>query len=88
MYLTGHVERTEVELRAIFVVERRVPAAFGFFQDLNFGIELGVGLNRTRFGDYHTAFYVFLVHTAPHELAFSHHLSCRADLRLRLSDVQ
>ncbi len=51
MYLTGHVERTEVELRAVFVVERRVPAAFVFLQDINLGLELGVGRNRTRFGE-------------------------------------
>src|SRR5207245_5314462 len=44
--LPGHVSGAEVELRAIIVEERRVPAALLFREDIGLGLELLVRLDR------------------------------------------
>src|SRR5687768_14841776 len=44
----GHVGRPDVELRAVAVEERRVPAALLLRQDVDLGRELRVRLDRAR----------------------------------------
>src|SRR6476660_4383307 len=46
----GHVGRAQVELRAVAVVERGVPAALLLGQDVDLRAELGVRLDRARLG--------------------------------------
>src|SRR5205085_6347946 len=48
---TGHVRRTEVELRPVVVVERRVPATLVLRQDVDLRVELGVRGDRARLAD-------------------------------------
>src|ERR1019366_6961950 len=43
-----HVRRAEVELRAVVAEERLVPTAFFFRQDVDVGLEVGVGRDRAR----------------------------------------
>src|SRR5471032_2609859 len=45
--VTSHVSSTEVELWTVAFEERSVTTAFFFAQNVNFGFELGVRLNRT-----------------------------------------
>ena len=60
---TGYVERTDVELRTVVVVEGSVTAAFFLLQDVDRSLELAVGFNNARVADYHTALDVLLVDT-------------------------
>src|SRR5437867_9508023 len=46
-----HVRRAQVELRAVAVVERRVPAALLLGEDVDLGAELRVRLDRGRLGE-------------------------------------
>ena len=64
---TGNVERTDVELRTIVVLERSVTAAFLFLEDVDRSLEFAVGLNNTRVADNHTALDVLLVDTTEEE---------------------
>src|SRR5688572_1041634 len=52
---TGHVSRTEVELRAVVVEERRVTAALVLGQDVDRGLEVGVRRRGARLDDDHAA---------------------------------
>src|SRR6187431_189945 len=47
---SGHVRRAQVELRTIAVVEGGMAAALLLGQDVDLGLELGVGLDRARLG--------------------------------------
>src|SRR3954463_15857309 len=47
----GHVRRTEVELRAVVVEERRVPATLVLAEDVDLGLEVGVRRRRARLDD-------------------------------------
>src|SRR4051794_25586501 len=51
----GHVRRTEVELRAVVVEERRVPAALVLAQDVDLGLEVGVRRRGAGLDDDHAA---------------------------------
>src|SRR5450631_151208 len=48
---SGHVRGTEVELRTVVVVERRVTAALFLGQDVDVGVELGVRGDRAGLAD-------------------------------------
>src|SRR5665647_3517422 len=48
---SGHVRRTEVELRAVVLVERRVTAALFLAQDVDVRVELRVRSDRARLAD-------------------------------------
>src|SRR5665647_343210 len=52
---SGHVRRTEVELRAVVLVERRVTAALFLGQDVDVRVELRVRSDRARLADDLTA---------------------------------
>ena len=60
----GYVERADVELRTIVIVERRVATAFLFLQDIYLSLEFGVGFHFTRVRDHHTTFDFVFVDTA------------------------
>ena len=60
---TRYVERTNVELRTIVVVERSVTATFFFLQDINLSLKFRVRFNLSRVADYHTTFDFVLVDT-------------------------
>src|SRR3954451_9686626 len=51
----GHVRRTEVELRAVVVEERRVPATLVLAQDVDLGLEVGVRRRGAGLDDDHAA---------------------------------
>src|SRR4051812_11668500 len=51
----GHVRRTEVELRAVVVEERRVPATLVLAQDVDLRLEVGVRRRRAWLDDDHAA---------------------------------
>src|SRR6202034_3161460 len=59
-----HVRRTEVELGTVAVEERSVTSALFLRQHVNLALEVGVGLDRTRLGQYHPALHIFLRNTA------------------------
>src|SRR5690606_33856358 len=58
------VSGTEVELRAVFVEERRVTTTFFLGQYVNFSLELGVRCYRVRLTDNHTTANLILLNTA------------------------
>ncbi len=58
--LTGYVERTEVELRTVFVVERSVPTSLVFLQDVDLSLEFGVRSDRAGFATTIPRFTSFL----------------------------
>src|SRR3954467_5422883 len=60
----GHVGGAEVELRAVVVEERRVPAAFVLAQDVDLGLELGVRRRRAGLDDDHAALDVLALGAA------------------------
>src|SRR3954471_8302903 len=60
----GHVRRTEVELRAVVVEERRVPATLVLAQDVDLGLEVGVRRRRTRLDDDLAALDLFALDAA------------------------
>src|SRR5690606_12096838 len=59
-----HVRRAEVELRTVVREERRVTAAFFLRQDVGFGLELLVRLDRTRLAQDLATLDAVTVHTA------------------------
>src|SRR5690606_16850086 len=61
---TRHVRRTEVELRTVALEERRVTATFVFGQNVHFGREVGVRLDRAGLGQNLAALDVFALGTA------------------------
>src|ERR1041385_7946516 len=56
MHHAGHVGGAEIELRPVVGEERRVTAALLLSEDVGFGLELGVRLDRTRLAQHLTAF--------------------------------
>src|SRR5690606_5008584 len=50
--VTGHISRTEVELRTVALEERRMTTAFFLAQYVDFAFELGVRLDGARLGQY------------------------------------
>ena len=60
---TRYVERTNVELRTVVVVERSVTTTFFFLQDINLSFEFRVRFNLSRVADNHTTFDFILVDT-------------------------
>ena len=64
---TCNVERTDVELRTIVVVERSVTTTLFFLQDIYRSLEFRVRMNLSRVADNHTTFYLVLVDTAEQE---------------------
>ena len=60
----GDVGGAEIELRAVALEERRVAAAFFLVQDIDFGLELGVGRDAARLAQYLAALEVFLLRAA------------------------
>src|SRR5690606_26591892 len=63
----GHVRGAEVELRAVAVEERRVPAALVLGEDVDLRLELGVRRGRTRLDDTHTALDLVALDTPEQE---------------------
>ena len=61
--LTSYVERTDVELWAIVVVEWSVTSTFLFLQDINLSLELIVRFNLSWVADNHTTLDFVLVDT-------------------------
>src|SRR4051812_36561558 len=57
----GHVGGAEVELGAVAVEERRVAATLVLGQDVDLGLEVGVGGDRAGLGEHLTALDVVLV---------------------------
>src|SRR5690606_2317908 len=60
---TGHVSRTEVELRTIAVEEWRVTTTFFLGQNVHLGREVGVRVDRTGLGQHLTTLDVFALGT-------------------------
>src|SRR5699024_1239414 len=75
---TGHVSRTEVELRPVVVEERRVPATLVLGQDVDGTVELRVGGGGTRLDDDLTTFHVVALDAAQQQ----------ADVVARLTGVE
>src|SRR3954469_11690177 len=61
---TGHICRTEVELRTVALEERSVTSAFFFAQHVHLSLELRVRRDRAGLGQHHTALHIFLRDTA------------------------
>src|SRR5579884_541391 len=63
----GHVRRTEVELRAVVVEERRVPATLVLAQDVDLRLEVGVRRDAARLDDDHAALDVLALRATKQE---------------------
>src|SRR3990170_4299211 len=63
-YETGDIRGTDVELGPVSVEERCVAAAFLLGQDVDFALELGVGLDRAGLGQHLAALYVLALDAA------------------------
>src|SRR5690606_21963664 len=63
----GHVGGAEVELRTVFVLERRVTATFFFFEDIHLGFEFGMRFHGSGFADHHSTLDVFFLDAAEQE---------------------
>src|SRR5690606_29794195 len=62
--LTCNVCGTEIELRTVFVEERRVTTTFFFAQHVNFAFEFCMRSDALRGSDNHTTADIFLFNTA------------------------
>src|SRR5258705_7083083 len=64
LHISRDVGGAEVELRPVAFEERGVPSAFFFIQDVDFGLELGVRLDRAGFRQHHPALDLILLDAA------------------------
>jgi hypothetical protein len=62
-HFTRYVRGTEIELRTIFVKERRVTATLFLAQYINLTLELGMRSDRTGFAKHHPAADLVLFNT-------------------------
>src|SRR6185312_5345164 len=55
LHVSGYVRGAEVELRPVALEERGMPSALFLIQYVDFGLELGVRLDRAGFREHHAA---------------------------------